>query len=142
MNSFKVKSILLLAFVFLSISVIGQDDGINKCNQYLTPGFVPFENAMVMEINNDETAIFHLTFYDEFIYRIIACSDIEDSDFEFAVYDQEKNLLYTNRDYDYSPYWDFIFNSTLDCTIKVEPVKDDINEAIVKLLIGYKLKKK
>ncbi len=134
------KRIIFIIFVTsMMISSNAQDNNFN-CGQYLTPGFVPFENSLIMEIKEDEMATFHISFYDEFVYRVIACTDIN-SDLEFSLYDTEKHLLFSNRDYNYSQYWDFIFNSTLDCTIQVKPVDEEKSNATIKLLIGYKLKK-
>ncbi len=139
MNIYVNRGFFIICITFLMISLKAQEAQFD-CHQYLTPGFIPFENSLLMEIKDNETATFHITFYDEFVYRVIACADIN-SDIEFSVYDQEKHLLFSNRDHEYSPYWDFIFNSTLDCTVQVKPIEEEVKNTIVKLLIGYKLKK-
>ena len=36
----------------------------------------------------------------------------------FEIYDQERNLLFSNSTHNNSPYWDFKIENTIDCTIE------------------------
>jgi hypothetical protein len=49
-----------------------------------------------------------------------ACTNAKKGKLVFLVYDTEKNLLFTNENFNYSPYWDFRFTSTVTCIIQVD----------------------
>ncbi|MGB4536556.1 MAG: hypothetical protein WBI34_10360, partial [Tenuifilaceae bacterium] len=72
-------------------------------------------------------------------YRIVACTNVRRGNLVFSVFDTEKNLLFTNANYDNSPYWDFRFASTVTCIIRVNVKSTTFVPGYVMLLIGYKL---
>ncbi|MBS1646487.1 MAG: hypothetical protein JST67_04010 [Bacteroidetes bacterium] len=93
-------------------------------------------------LNPDETAEFKTTFFGETVYRLAACSGLTDGNLIFNIYDQERNLLFSNKDFKNAPYWDFKVKSTVDVTIeaKLNPVNGGSGCAV--LLIGFKESKK
>jgi len=74
------------------------------------------------------------------MYRIIACSDIKDHKLIINIFDTEKNLLYSNINYDYIPFWNFSFTSTVECVIVIKVDAKETIKKPVKLLIGFKEK--
>ena len=106
-------------------------------NQFISDG----QQYRALLMNADETAEFHVTLYGGTLYRIAACSGLKDGDLVFSVYDTdtERNLLFTNKDFKNSPYWDFKINSTLDCIIEAKLDSEgskSSGRAVV--LIGFK----
>ena|ERR1700757_2389425 len=93
-------------------------------------------------LNPEETAEFKSTFFGETVYRIAACSGMTDGNLIFNIYDQERNLLFTNKDYKNAPYWDFQVKSTVEVTLeaKLDPASNGSGCAV--LLIGFKQSKK
>ncbi|HPW27408.1 MAG TPA: hypothetical protein PLY31_09760, partial [Tenuifilaceae bacterium] len=66
------------------------------------------------------------------------CTSVKKGQVVLTVYDTDKNLLFSNRDYDYSPYWNFRFTSTVTCIIQVDVVSQQFTPGYVMLLIGFK----
>jgi hypothetical protein len=49
-----------------------------------------------------------------------ACSGLSDGNLVFSVFDKERNLLFSNNEYEMAPFWDFKVNSTLDCIVEAK----------------------
>ena len=140
MKSFFIKSIvvLLFAFAFLPKSSIAQADTLLKvCSQHLLEPFISDGQQYKAILNGEETAEFRCTFYGGSTYRIIVCSGFTDGNITFSLLDSNKNLLFTNTNYELSPYWDFKFNSTIECIIEAQLV-DASKSAFAIMLIGFK----
>lgn len=132
-------SILFLIFLFAVNPLLAQDKLAN-CSDYLTSGFVSDGQEYKAKLDENGRARFYTTFYGGSQYRLIACGEIPDYPLAFSVFDTEKNLLFCNKDYNFTPYWNFTFTSTIDCIIEFEyntekPLKNE-----VMLLIGFKEK--
>ena len=87
---------------------------------------------------SEEVAEFHTTFYGGTIYRIAACSGLDEGNLIFRVYDQERNLLFSNSEFANSPYWDFKISSTLNCIIEAQLDPTAAESGCAVLLIGFK----
>ncbi len=89
-------------------------------------------------VNSEENAEFNCTLFGGTIYRVAACSGLTDGNLIFWIYDTQKNLLFTNKDFKNAPYWDFKVNNTLDCVIeaKLNNATNSSGRAVV--LIGFK----
>ncbi len=88
-------------------------------------------------LTQGQTAEFHITFYEGATYRIIACSEPKDNSLKFRVYDKYRNEIFSNENYDLSTYWDFKFNSTINCIIEAE-LPDNKQSGFAVLMIGFK----
>lgn len=106
-------------------------------NQFISDG----QQYRALLMNADETAEFHTTLYGGTTYRIAACSGLSDGNLIFSVYDNERNLLFTNSEFKNAPYWDFKIINTLDCVIeaKLDGGAQGSGRAVV--LIGFKQSK-
>jgi hypothetical protein len=93
-------------------------------------------------LNPDETAEFKTTFFGETVYRLAACSGLTDGNLIFNIYDQDHNIIFTNKDFKNAPYWDFKVKSTVEVIIeaKLDPTNSGSGCAV--LLIGFKQSKK
>jgi hypothetical protein len=85
-----------------------------------------------------EKAEFKTTFYGGSTYRIAASAGNEDDYVIFTVKDMEGNVIFTNKDYLNSPYWDFVIPVTLTVTIEAEFDLDKKVTGCAVLLIGFK----
>lgn len=106
-------------------------------DQFISDG----QQYRALLMNTDEVAEFHVTLYGGTMYRIAACSGLQDGNLIFTMSDTDakENVLFTNEDYKNAPYWDFKVTSTLDCVIKahIDPNGSSSSGRAV-VLIGFK----
>lgn len=134
------KVLLFIALIFFSINALSQNSASESCAELLTDGYVSDGQEYIAKLAENNVAKFYCTFYGGSYYRIIACTDIKEYPLILTVYDTEKNLLFCNKDYQYTSYWNFIFTSTIDCIVEIEFDNENWIKQEVKLLIGFKEK--
>ncbi len=135
---------LLYIFLLLSLNfIIGNslfaqiDSTNNLCAEYLKSPYVSDGQQYSALLNGDEIAEFHATFYGGSIYRIVGFSGLQKGNLTITVYDEERNVLFSNSDYENTPYWDFKFNSTINCIIEAKLDSKNLTSGIAVLLIGF-----
>lgn len=115
----------------------------NLCAKHIIASFISDgQQYRALLLNPEETAEFKTTFFGETVYRIAGCSGLSDGNLIFSIYDQERNLLFTNKDYKNSPYWDFKVKSTVEVTIEARLDPSNNGSGCAVLLIGFKQSKK
>lgn len=138
----KIIKSLLVIFCGLSLSnsVSAQCDTVaNVCAKHLAAQFISDgQQYRALLLNTDETAEFHSTFYGGTTYRIAACTGLTDGNLVFSIFDNERNLLFTNNVYKNAPYWDFKITSTLDCVIEARLDSENQGSGCAVILIGFK----
>ena len=87
---------------------------------------------------NDQVAEFETTLFGGNTYRIAACSGEEQGNLIFRLFDQEGNLLFTNLDYSNAPYWDFVVENTMSCSIEAQLDLNKQDSGCAVILIGFK----
>lgn len=107
------------------------------CTQYLIPPYISDGQQYRALISQGEVAEFRTTFYGNSTYRIVSCSGLSEGSLIFSVYDSDRNLLFTNEDYQNSPYWDFRYESTVNCIIEARLDETETSGFAI-LLIGFK----
>jgi hypothetical protein len=141
MNSTKTYIILILLLIFSVGFSKAQDNSISNCiNLVNTEGYVSDGQEYRIKLDENNRARFLATFYGGSYYRIVGCTNIKESKLTITVYDTEKNPLFCNKDFNYLPYWNFKFTSTIDCIIEFEFDRNLIIKEEVLLLIGFKEK--
>ncbi|NLN30503.1 MAG: hypothetical protein GX158_04580 [Bacteroidales bacterium] len=93
-----------------------------------------------------EEAELYKTFYSDMNYRVSIVGDEKLPDIEFRVLDSNKNVLYTNRDKNYSSTWDFKLESSqqLKFLIRVPSAGragQTPSRGCVAIMFGFRLKK-
>ena len=135
-----MKRFLTLTFgLFLVYGMSAQCDSIagycehNMSREYISDG--QFYRALLY---NDQVAEFETTLFGGSTYRIAACSGTEDGNLIFRIFDEEGNQLFSNQDHSNAPYWDFVVESTMTCTIEanLDNIRQESGCAV--LLIGFK----
>lgn len=141
----KYSIILLVAFTtLLSANVKAQDcEKIVKiCEEYLngTKGSSKFvsDGQVYTAFLDREKAEFKTTFFGGSTYRIAASAGSEDDFVIFTVRDPKGNVLFTNKDFKNSPYWDFKVPKTIPVTIETELDLDKKVTGCAVMLIGFK----
>lgn len=110
------------------------------CTKNITKEYISDGQSYRALLVNQETAEFSATFYGGSTYRIAACSGFTDGNLIFSIYDQERNLLFTNSEHKNAPYWDFKLKSTLNCTIEAQLNSTNATSGCAVLLVGFKQK--
>ncbi|HKK42574.1 MAG TPA: hypothetical protein VJ963_09215 [Bacteroidales bacterium] len=93
-----------------------------------------------------EEAELYKTFYSDMEYRVAVSGEEDLPKVEFKVLDADKNVLYSNKDNDYSPTWDFKLESSQQLKIVVKVLTSDQAEATpesgcVSIMFGFRMKK-
>ncbi|MDD3567780.1 MAG: hypothetical protein PHT92_05200 [Bacteroidales bacterium] len=129
----------LALLIMLSSSTSAQLNQLQHiCSLYFSPEYIADGQEYLAQLKPDQKVEFRTTFFGDNTYRIVACTNLKRSDVIFSVFDTEKNLLFTNANYNNSPYWDFRFTSTVTCIIQVDVQNQKFTPGYVMLLIGYK----
>lgn len=130
-------SMTLITLMFTSPVKAQLDSTMRLCQSHMDLPFISDGQSYTALLNGDEIAEFYTTFYGESIYRIVAYSGTNQGNLKFSVYDQERNLLFTNSDFDNIPYWDFEFDHTMDCIIEAQLDSKNQSSGFAVLLIGF-----
>jgi hypothetical protein len=93
-----------------------------------------------------EEAELYKTFYSDMDYRVAICGEDKLPPIEFKVLDANKNVLYSNKDDNYSKTWDFRLQSSqqLKLVIKVGSFNKSGEPPVsgcVSIMFGFKVKK-
>jgi hypothetical protein len=140
------KFIIALSFVSFAAcfnKANAQCDTIaNICAKHIISTFISDgQQYRALLLNSEETAEFQTTFFGETTYRIAACSGTSDGNLVFNIYDQDRHLLFTNRDKKNAPYWDFKVKSTLETIIEAQlDANRNPGSGCAVMLIGFKQK--
>ena len=130
---------LLFSLCLISQTAIAQCDtiatvcGKNFSKEYLSDG--QDYRALLVD---EQTAEFNLTLYGGSTYRFGACSGLKDGNLLFRVYDAERNEIFSNKDYELSPYWDFKVTNTLEVIVEANLNLDKVESGCAVLLVGFR----
>lgn len=142
MNKIKFTLIALCVTFYAHTSRAQCDTIANICAKHIISSFISDgQQYRALLLNSEETAEFHTTFFGETTYRIAACSGTSDGNLIFSIYDQDRHLLFTNRNQKNAPYWDFKVKATLETIIEAQlDVNKNPGSGCAVLLIGFKQK--
>lgn len=140
-----MKRSIISAIVIFALAVFvkpafsqSTEDIMKICTKYIAHPYISDGQQYRALLNGDEVAEFHATFYGGSTYRIAACSGETEGGLIFSVYDNERHLLFTNKDYENSPYWDFKFKTSVDCIIEAQLDMKTKSSGLAIMLIGFK----
>lgn len=128
----------VLAVAIPNVSVAQLESTVKMCQTHMNDSYVSDGQYYTVLLNKDDVAEFYVTFYSGTIYRLVGYCGTEAGNLAFSVYDQDRNLLFTNRDFENTPYWDFKFENSMDCIIEAEIDSKDMVSGIAVMLIGFK----
>ncbi|MBI9059250.1 hypothetical protein L3049_15880 [Labilibaculum sp. DW002] len=133
-----------IIFLFLFISGLSftasaqSDVTLKNCTKYLEPNFISDGQQYKALLSGAEVAEFHTTFYANNYYRIVGATGKEEKNVIFSIYDEENHLLFSNKDHQNSPYWDFQFDHSINCTIEAKLNQKEVSSGFILLLIGFR----
>lgn len=137
MKKIFITGLILMAWGFSFNTMAQMNTTMDICTKHIVPPFISDGQQYKALLTGEEIAEFRATFYGGSTYRITACSGQSEGNIVFSLYDKERNLLFSNRDYENSPYWDFRFTATIDCIIEAELVGGQTS-GFAFMLIGFK----
>ncbi|NPA37102.1 MAG: hypothetical protein GXO47_09680 [Chlorobi bacterium] len=131
--------VILIIISFLSTTTLNSQEEamLNKCIDNIQSPFIVSGQPFKAFITDDEVAEFHTTLFSGSTYRIVACS-AKEPNIIFSVYDTDRNLLFSNKDYDNSPYWDFKVEGSIECIVEARLDKSKATSGIALILVGFK----
>ena len=137
MKKLAIVFLVLLVTCVANKSFAQLDSTLNLCQSHMNLPYISDGQSYTALLNGDEVAEFYATFYGETIYRIVGYSGTTEGNLIFSVYDQERNLLFTNNDFQNTPFWDFEFDYTMDCIIEARLDQKNVSSGIAVLQIGF-----
>ena len=127
--------------LLLIVPLFGQaqlDSIMELCTQHLDLAYVSDGQQYKALLNGDEIAEFHATFYGGSTYRIVGYGGLSEGNLVFSIYDKSRNLLFSNKNYNNTPFWNLEFNSTIDCIIEAQLDSKNLTSGFAIMLIGFK----
>lgn len=137
-----MKRIILIVTFALLIAPFAataqMESAVEKCQEYIQEPYISDGQYYTALLCEEDIAEFYVTFFGKTIYRLVGYCGTDEGNLAFSVYDQERNLLFTNRDFENTPYWDFKFDNTMDCIIEAEIDSKEMSSGMAVMLIGFK----
>lgn len=132
------RILTLAAALFFTTDSFSQCDTIaDLCVKHISSDFVSDGQQYRALLRTDEMAEFDVTLYGGSKYRISACSGLSDGNLIFTILDKERNIIFSNNEYEMAPYWDFEVVSTLDAIIEAKLKPSEAESGCAVLLIGF-----
>ena len=139
-------TVAIALLTLLPLSVNAQCKGFAKkiCKVELYP-YIHDGNYHAAILTIGEEAELYKTFYSDTDYRLSVCGSDALPDVEFRIIDSDRNVLYTNKDNDYSRIWDFRLEASqqLKIFVKVpalEGLPEEAGSGCVAIMFGFKEK--
>jgi len=147
MKTFRILSVLTLLFFFFTIPVHSQCKAFAK--KEVLPVLAPYThdgNYHAAILVEGEEAELYKTFYSDMEYRVTVIGEGKLPAVEFRILDENKNVLYSNKENNYAKTWDFKLESSkqLKLVVKVAPFNkpgDIPASGCVAIMFGFKVKK-
>jgi hypothetical protein len=116
----------------------------NVCKMELVP-YTHDGNYHAAVLTEGEEAELYKTFYSGQDYRIAICGSDNLPEIEFKILDSSQNVLFSNKDKDYTKTWDFKLNASQQLKIEVKvPTRGDMSaepeSGCVAIMFGFKVK--
>ncbi|MCQ2960443.1 MAG: hypothetical protein MJ198_09710 [Bacteroidales bacterium] len=108
-----------------------------SCASLLTEEYVSNGQYYTTNIEFSETKECDMTFLEGNEYRIIVCPRLSIK-INMQLIDSKGNILFDNKKYDYTNYWNFQVKKTITCKAKLTLVENNIESDEIILLIGFK----
>lgn len=144
------KQIITLLLLFSGFFGFNQvlnaqcDTTARLCSRHIIPPFVSDGQTYRAFVLSGQNAEFQTTFFAGTTYRIAAASGMSDGNLIFSIfaYDPatgQRDLIFTNSQHSYAPYWDFKVNTTVEVVIEatLSPTSGKDSGCAV-VLIGFK----
>ena len=150
MKLFKLTFIAIT--LLIGPSIFGQitcDSISNVTNSYLNTSqdkqlnrvFISDGQVYRAFLDEDQSTEFEVTLYGGSTYRVAASAGVAENYLIFEIYDMSRNLLFSNKDYNNAPFWDFKIESTIDCYVEARLDMNKKLSGCAIMMIGFEKRK-
>ena len=147
MRLLKIFSAVLLFSAIATLNANGQckafakKDCLPQLANYTHDG--NYHAAVLVE---GEEAELYKTFYSDMEYRLAIVGESKLQNVEFTIYDDSRNVIYSNKNNNYAKTWDFKLDNSKQLKLVVKVVSsakpgDLPASGCVSIMFGFKLKK-
>jgi hypothetical protein len=147
MRMIRIIPVLTLLLAIATLNVEGQCKAFakNECLPKLSP-YTHDGNYHAAVLVEGEEAELYKTFYSDMEYRVAILGESKLPNVEFKILDEDKNVIYSNKDNNYAKTWDFKLENSkqLKLIVKVVPFNkpgDVPASGCVAIMFGFKVKK-
>ncbi len=147
MRIIRIISALTLFIAIATLNVEGQCKAFakNECLPKLSP-YTHDGNYHAAVLVEGEEAELYKTFYSDMEYRVAIIGESKLPNVEFKILDEDKNVIYSNKDNNYAKTWDFKLENSkqLKLIVKVSSFNkpgDVPANGCVAIMFGFKVKK-
>lgn len=132
-------SLVLLLLLLIPTLSNSQAEAVEaSCKTCFQAPFIVTGKPFRALLTGDEVAEFNVTLFSGTTYRIAAGSAGKNY-IIINVYDSDRNLLFSNRDYDNAPYWDFTVEGYIDCIVEARLDDTMASSGFAIMMTGFKL---
>jgi hypothetical protein len=150
MNAMRIIRIIPVLTLFIAIATLNVD---GQCKAFAKTECLPklspythdgnYHAAVLVE---GEEAELYKTFYSDMEYRVAILGESKLPNVEFKVIDEDKNVIYSNKENNYAKTWDFKLENSkqLKLIVKVASFNkpgDVPANGCVAIMFGFKVKK-
>jgi len=147
MKGIRILSLITLFLAIIVFNVNAQCKAFarNECLPKLSPYTHDgnYHSAVLVE---GEEAELYKTFYSDMEYRVAIMGEGKLPNVEFRVLDDNKNVIYSNKDNNYAKTWDFRLEASKQLKLVIKVLNnskpgDTPASGCVAIMFGFKLKK-
>jgi hypothetical protein len=147
MRIIRIISVLALFIAIATLNVDAQCKAFAKkdCLPRLSP-FTHDGNYHAAVLVEGEEAELYKTFYSDMEYRLAIVGESKLPNIEFTIFDEDKNVIYSNKNFNYAKTWDFKLESSKQLKLVVKVTQstkpgDVPLSGCVAIMFGFKIKK-
>lgn len=131
-----MKKIIFALTILLSVAGTSANAQ-SPCASLLTDEYVSNGQYYTTAINFNETKDCEMTLIEGNEYRMIVCPR-KSTRAQMQLVDKDGNILFDNRNFSYTNYWNFQIKETISCKVKLSLVDNDVETDEIILLVGFK----
>lgn len=133
------KFLFVITILLLAIRAVAQcDQATDLCKECIRNNYISDGQSYWALLNNTDVAEFQTTLFANNTYRIAACGGTAQASVIFKVYDQQRNLLFSNEEKGNTQYWDFFIENTISVNVEAELDRQKSNSGCGVIVIGFK----
>lgn len=145
-----MKRNIYIKIVLIScLSLFFLNSSFSQCKNFAKKSCIPMLAPFIFngQLNNailseGDVAELTIPFIANQSYRIYVCYMEPLKNVEFSLVDNNQNVIFNNKDNNYSNYWDFKTTSTQQFTVKIKvPKEKSINDIVVSgcvsIIVGF-----
>lgn len=137
-KKFSLLMVALASTFILPFTTNSQEETIeSSCKDYFKAPFIASGRPFKALLTGNEIAEFHTSFFAGTTYRIVACP-AGANNIIFSVYDKERNLIFSNKNHDLAPFWDFNIMGSLDCIVEAQLDATKSTSGMAMIMVGFK----